>query len=1141
MELNRQFGAHRLDWVMDLGRSGACAWHLLRREEDGARFLLQRFHPRPDDRELELLREAFLGAIQDADPTQPTPAHFGFDEEQIWFLQRLEGTPLPRAWAEWTQPQRREAVRALEGGLARLRQPRFLHPEAVGLRSGVFLLPRVLGDAPWGLEQLRTLLPEEAPALPGSETPLWERPRELAAAAARPIRGRGQELTFLKSLMLGLSAPSPMERIVLLQGEEGIGKNQLAFWACAVAEGDGLWVHHLTPTQDEGAAHLLERLLISLLQGIEADLYAQRPQVARVLSRRLPAFSFLAGGRRRREDEAPEPEEVQAALEALDFAATIHPRLICLTDLERAEGEALSLIRELAIRSTVPWLLSVASGVKSAGLGALVAQIKADVSASLLNLNRLEDEDLRDVLRDLLGDDHRLPEDAIAEVLRHSLGNPGLLQSLLELAQQDGSLRWDRGRWSLAPGRHLPFRAESDLAQQVFLGRLQRLHPATGALVRLLALADRSLPVTTLGAALGLAGDPLEDALESAVSSKLVQVQGSEANVPDPRWRDVIRESTPRPESRRMAKSLLAALPEGALRTALSVPLQTLAADDATALAELLKALERDPVASPREAQRVVAQALALRPGPLERSRLHEWLADAWAHGTGRASMDENTHDQNPASNALEALDLAMAALRSLPNTAERPPVEARLLRKKALLQLHARRLGEARQTLNSAIEVLSGEPNHPERLRLRMVEGKLQLLDGRTSEGVQSLEEGLRLMAAGKHPMPDQVGMHLELGRALGQQSQFHRALQHLQSAQRMLEMDNNHRAQIPVQLALGQLALAQGADACLPVLQQALQTARYEGDLSLQAHTHLALGVARSVLEQMGPALAHLERAVDRLHRLGDGPQATIAQLWRARTLAALGDTLAAEHLQLKALSSPSSSKLTALEAGDQSFLQAEVAGYRAAWRDAARLYGEAALHFASADLSWRERLAALRTLQAEAREARQAGKEASEAAWNRLELLKALVDGSGSRWLDLEWQRAHALLLTTAPPSDTVDLQTLQTWGGALGLARQLQRPGLTLEACVEGAALLMRRGEKLGAMARLQDSTPAFQQLWSRVPETHEQTFLGREDIHRYRELMTVAGLRFVLPERGDPLADWEPTQANLPPLDPVRTS
>ncbi|HJW08408.1 MAG TPA: hypothetical protein VJ483_02170 [Holophagaceae bacterium] len=1140
MELNRQFGAHRLDWVMDLGRSGVCAWHLMKREEDGARFVLQRFHPRPDDRGLELLREAFLGAIQDADATQPTPAHFGFDEEQIWFLQRLEGTPLPRAWAEWTQPQRREALRALEGGLAQLRQPRFLHPEAIGLRPGVFLLPRVLGEPPWGFEQLRNLLPEEAPATPANETPLWERPRELAAAAARPIRGRGQELTFLKSLMLGLSAPSPMERIILVQGEEGIGKNQLALWACAVAEGDGLWVHHLTPAEDEGAARLLERLLISALQGIEADLYAQRPQVARVLSRRLPAFSFLAGGRRRRDDDVPEMEEVQAALEALDFAASIHSRLFCLTDLDRAEGEALSLVRELALRSTVPWLLSVASGVKSSGLGALVAQIKADVSASLLNLNRLEDEDLRDVLRDLLGD-HRLPEDAVDEVLRHSLGNPGLLQSLLELAQQDGSLRWERGRWALAPGRHLPFRAESDLAQQVFLGRLQRLHPATAALVRLLALADRSLPVPTLGAALGLAGDPLEDALESAVSSKLVQVQGTEAIVPDPRWRDLIRENTPRPESRRMAKTLLAALPEGALRTALSVPLQTLAADDATALAELMKALERDPVASPREAQRVVIQALALRPGPLERARLHEWLADAWAHGTGRGVLDDAAPEQHPASQALDALDQAMAALRSLPDNAERPPVEARLLRKKALLQLQARRLTEARQTLATAIDLLSAEPAHPERLRLRTVEGKLQLLDGRTSEGVQSLEEGLRLMAGGKYAVADQVAMHLELGRALGQQSQFHRALQHLQSAQRMLEMESDHRAQIPVQLALGQLALTQGSDACLPVLQQALQTARYEGDMALQAHTHMALGVARSVLEQMGPALAHLERAVDRLHRLGDGPQATLAQLWRARTLAALGDTLAAEHLQLKALSSPSSSKLTALEAGDQAFLQAEVAGYRAAWRDAARLYGEAALHFASADLSWRERLASLRTLQAEAREARQAGKEASEASWNRLEMLKALVDGSGSRWLDLEWLRAHALLLTTAPPSDAVDLQTLQTWGGALGLARQLQRPGLTLEACVEGAALLLRRGEKLGAMARLQDSTPAFQQLWSRVPETHEQPFLGREDIHRYRELMTMAGLRFVVPDRGDPLADWEPTQANLPPLDPVRTT
>ena len=41
------------------------------------------------------------------------------------------------------------------------------------------------------------------------------------------------------------------------------------------------------------------------------------------------------------------------------------------------------------------------------------------------------------------------------------------------------------------------------------------------------------------------------------------------------------------------------------------------------------------------------------------------------------------------------------------------------------------------------------------------------------------------------------------------------------------------------------------------------------------------------------------------------------------------------------------------------------------------------------------------------------------------------------------------------------------------------------------------------------------------------------FLGRPDIHRFKEVVETTGLRFTLPERVEPLADWTPTQATLP--------
>ena len=101
------------------------------------------------------------------------------------------------------------------------------------------------------MEELPEFLSKTAPVPALTEDLPWNHPRELSEPISRPLRGRSQEIPYLKSLMLGFSAPAPMERIVLLQGEEGVGKEHLAAWACAVAEGEGIWVHHLGASAGE--------------------------------------------------------------------------------------------------------------------------------------------------------------------------------------------------------------------------------------------------------------------------------------------------------------------------------------------------------------------------------------------------------------------------------------------------------------------------------------------------------------------------------------------------------------------------------------------------------------------------------------------------------------------------------------------------------------------------------------------------------------------------------------------------------------------------------------------------------------------------------------------------------------------------
>lgn len=1133
MDVTRFLGTHRYTWLMDLGRAEGCVWQLLRREIDGTRFLVQLWSPQPPDRELDQLRDTFLARFLDADPLDPVIGHFGFDGDQAWYLQALQGTPLSRLWPGWGEAQREALGRHLGQRLADDLHPRFLHPEVITFRPGLTQIPRVLGATPWGLPGLTALLPRTAPTPALSEDLPWAHPRDLSEPHSRPLRGRSQELPYLKSLMLGFNAPIPMERIVLLQGEEGVGKAHLAAWACAVAEGDGIWVHHLEASSDESASRFLGRLLEALLTGSEADFYAQCPEAARALSLRLQAFAFLTGGRHlNRQEGSLEPEELKAALAVLDFARLLHPRLLHLSDLERATPEVLGLVRELVHGSELPWLLSLTTGAQGAGLRPLIADLRQEASAALVGVNRLEDEDLRTTLEDLLGR-HALPPSYLEDLLTQSLGNPGLLRNFLELAQQEGLLVWERDQWTLAPDRPAALKAEEDLIQRIFLGRLQRLTPAAATLVRLLALAERPMPSNALGRLLGLAGDALEDALQGASGSRLVQLHAHQALIPDPRWRDLVLAHTPQAELKRLARALLAAIQEQGGPVSHSVTLQALASDEATALAAVLEALDHGPPAAPLEAQRMVEQALQLQPRPWDEARLHEHLADAWAAGSQVLPAPGEAPPRSVADRALEALGHALESLERAAFHEGIRLAEARVLRKRAMLLLQLRRPAEAQEAIMAAAERLADHPLHPEQPRLRLALGQLHLLQGHLTKGIRALEEGLHPQGGGRPQPADQAALLTALGRALAAQGQFQRAASLLQSAQRLLEHGQDFRHLVPVQVALAQVRLAQGqADPCINLLQEALQTARLQGDLALQIQSHLALGAVRSLQQFLGPAMSHLDRALEQAQRQGDTAQASLIQLWRARTLAALGDPLGAEHAQLQAVGTRPP-LLAPEEQADHIMLQGEVARFCGAWRDAARLLKTAADQFETAGMLWRHRLAQLRLAQALARESQRVRQEAPEQGWAILENLKGPVEGSGSRWLELEWHRAHALLLSTVPPSEAVAEEALRAWSEVLAAARELQFPAQVLEASTEGALLLLQRGEKLGARSRMQDAFPSFQQLWSRLPDTHERAFLSREDLHRFRQTVEATGLRFVLPERADPLQDWTPTQMNLP--------
>lgn len=1129
--------------VQDLEVQGAdgARWALVQAEGEEARFLLQVWEPLPPPGALDRLREVYLQRFLDADPLDPPGGRFGFNTHRAWFLQPLVGQPLAEAWPAWDEARRMAFRRQVQAHLTRHPTPRLVHPGAIGILQGGFRIPRVLGLPPLSLSQALEALesiPLGTEAGPGP----WEAPPEDLDGHSRPIRGRSQELTYLKSLALGLNAPAPMERMVVLMGEEGLGQEALADWFMASVETEGLWPHALELQHEEPAGAFLGRLLQTLVQGYEADLYARHPEATRLLARRLPSFAFLRAGRRV-DDTAPlEPGELQAAITVLEFAQGLHPRLLAVQALERADEALQKALVELFLGTDQPWLLTCVPA--GAGPRAFLGALRGNPSVAFVNLNRLEDGDQIRVLEDILGR-HALPGPYLQQLLQASLGNPGLLARLLEAAQLEGSLVWAEGQWRLAPGSTPAPRLHEDLLDRILAGRLQRQGGAVLSVVRALALADHPLSVAALGRALGISGDPLDDALRSAAIARLVHLQDGRAALAEPRLRTLAADTTPPGEARRLARALLKALQEEAGRPVLSIPLQTLASGRDAALTHLLEALPDEPP-PPAEADRLVHQALTLDPGPVQRARLWEFLADAWTLATRSGRAPEGTFAQrSPFEFALEALGLALVALEEAPaSSPQRREQGVRILRKRALIRVRLRNLPEALKDLQAAAGHLGDQPDHPEQPRLHLALGMVHLLQGFQGKGIRALEEGLQLLAPERPRSPhgDQIALLIELGRAQGQKAQFQRAMATLQGAQRLLEHDQDLARLSELDTSLAYLHLAVGQpEAAYAHLREGLQASRLLEDQLCQAECHLAIGSFRSVEQSLGPALAHLDAALVRFAAYSDTFGCARARVWRARTLAALGDAVEAEIQLLQALSLPPD-HLSALERGDFAFLQGEIVGFQGAWRDARRLFRAAADTFEGAGLVWRERLARLRLIQAEACEALDRGAPLGdpENPWSALESLKAPVEGSNSRWLELEWHRAHALLLSAAPaPTEGLVSEALGAWSEVQGAARELRFPALVLEASARSAALLLQRGERLGARSRLQDAHGAFQELWSRVPEAYGERFLGRPDLHRFARAVEASGLQFVVPERGGPLADWTPTQVTLSLMGPAR--
>lgn len=1125
------------DFVETLGTGTNCTWQLVRRAGNGDVLLLQMWTPKPVDHELDKLRENYLLKFQNAERSDPLRTGFGYNKHCAYFLQVLEGQPLSECWKQWGPQSQKAFLSAFKKTYGQTRQGRFLEPRAIMLRPGQIDIPRVMGTEPFDVEDLTVFLEEYKSSETDAMSRIWEYVPDLALVSPLPIRGRVGEMTYLKSLVMGFATPHPAEYRVVLGGEDGLGHHAMASWARAVAETEGLWVTHLHVEPLAQSGPVMAHLLGQLLCGFEADFYAQYPETARILARRLSSFAFLRAGRKQGTEVARvEAEEVDAALQVLAFCQAINPRVVVIENLERGGDDLQDLLASLALRSQLPFVFTHVATEQQHLPHALLARFKDDQDIALMALGRMEDVDLKAVLGDILGAS-RLSDDFERELIKASLGNPGLLRTLLEAAYLDGDLLFENGIWKLAEARSA-VRLHEDLLERILKGRLGKLDEIGMTVLRTLAIMERPLDQDVLAHVLGLAGDPLDEVLKMVLSSRLVQGQGGRLALSEMSIRELILRDCPQSELRRLAQLLLKGLQERGENCIGFLHLEALASDAPSAMAQILKTLEQEPPA-PVEAESFVQQALQLNPSALQRALLWEYLAEAWRLATqgGRVSLDV-LKDRSPYEFALESLGLARAALDEGPELGESVrDLRVRILRKEAELHTRVRDHASALRAIHGAASRLMNHPRHPEQARLRLVLGRVRQLEGFHNKGLKALEEGLELLEgdASASGQRDRLDLLLELGRILGEKAQFQEARNTLLSAQRILESHQDLGHLSDVFCTLARLTFHAGQpDLAYSHLRDGIHTARLLDDGERLAEGHLLLANFRSEEQNMEPALRHLALAHGYFSNLGDRVGVARVRAARARAFAIVGERVDAENELLLALGTPPD-RLTAVERGEFAFFQAEVSAFMGPSQDSERLYSIAAEIFEGAGLIWRELLARLRGIQVSGAAWGPEGPDCERSGpWIHLEALKPRVEATRSRWLEVEWKRAHARLLSGMHP-DSVDTasEALSAWSEVQSGARELRFPALALEASTQSAALLLSQNEKLGARSRLQDAYATFQDLWNRIPEAHGMAFLGRPDIHRFRLAVESAGLSFVLPERVDPLAEWTPTQASLP--------
>ncbi len=349
-------------------------------------------------------------------------------------------------------------------------------------------------------------------------------PPIVEASSTLPFVGRRRELEQLAQIWT--KAQSGHRQLVLLAGEPGIGKTQLAltFASRCVEERATVLVGRcdeegLVPYQP-----FVEALTWYIRMSPEIDLRAQLAAAGggSELSQLVPTLLH------RRPDLPPPSMSVdthryrlfEAVGAFLGATATGRPLLLILDDLHWADKPTLLMLRHL-VRAQQRASLCIACTYRESELGRthplaeMLADLRREPIVTRLSMRGLDESDVRDLVTAIVGSEALGLARHVSEITD---GNPFFVGEILRHVNESGAI----GKWRTAGSGSPAHLALPEGIREVIGRRLSRTSESCNRVLTTAAVVGREFDAAVLGALADLPEDRLLDALDEAMTAQLI-------------------------------------------------------------------------------------------------------------------------------------------------------------------------------------------------------------------------------------------------------------------------------------------------------------------------------------------------------------------------------------------------------------------------------------------------------------------------------------------------------------------------------------------------------------------------------------------------------------------------------------------